>query len=183
MLPVAVRYLWGLNVVKHSQSQNPIRLYLLEVLSQTHSPQNRPNWVLNPKRWWYFPGKVENETDRKRQKLKLGMDKLWKNVDAIGYVRILGWPQGAIYAHFFPSLSHPHHFIFGGEGWGMNFTTILWFFWDLVFMLFDSPNDLVFGGFFFFTNISDFPGVNCPQKFNFDFTLKFNFGYIPLEPK
>ena len=118
MLPVAVRYLWGLSVVKHSQSQNPIRLYLLEVLSQTHSPQNRPNWVLNPKRWWYFPGKVENETDRKRQKLKLGMDKLWKNVDAIGYVRILGWPQGAIYAHFLPSISHPHHFIFEGEGWG-----------------------------------------------------------------
>ena len=92
MLPVAVRYLWGLSVVKHSQSQNPIRLYLLEVLSQTHSPQNRPSWVLNPKSCWYFPGKVENETDRKRQKLKLGMGKLWKNVDAIGYVRILAWP-------------------------------------------------------------------------------------------
>ena len=76
----------------------------------------------------------------------------------------------------------PFFFFFWGGGSGeINFTTILWFFWNLVFMLFDSPNDLVFGGFLFFTNISGFLEVNCPQKFTFDFTLKFNFGYIPLE--
>ena len=51
-----------------------------------------------------------------RQTLELGMDKLWKNVEAKGYVIIsvgrLAWPQGAIYAQFapLPPPSPPSHF-------------------------------------------------------------------------
>ena len=43
-------------------------------------------------------------------------------------------------------------------------------------MLFIGPTDLVLREFLFFTNISGFPGLNWPQKFTFDFTLKLNFG-------
>ena len=49
-----------------------------------------------------------------RQTLKLGMDKRWKNADAIDYVRIsvdrLARPQGPIYAHF--GLPLPSNFFF-----------------------------------------------------------------------
>ena len=59
-------------------------------------------------------------------------------MDPIDYVRIsadhLAWPQGAVYAHLGLKI-----------GFFSNFTRILWFFWGLVFVLFYSPKDVVFG--------------------------------------
>ena len=76
-----------------------------------------------------------------RKTLKLGMDKLWENANAIAFVIIsvgrLAWPQGAIYAHF----GSPLIFIFS-QGC-----------WNFVLMLFYSPKDLDFGEVLVFTNI------------------------------
>ena len=114
--------------------------------------------------------------------MKLGIDKLWKNAEAKRYAIIfffghLAWSQGVIYAHFAHSLPIFSFF------W-INFTKILWFSWDLLFMSFDSPKDLVFGEMLIFTNIFGFRVyINWLPKFAFNFTFKFNFGYIPLEWK
>ena len=46
----------------------------------------------------------------------------------------------------------------------INFIKILWFIWDLVFVLFDSRKDLVSGKSLVFGNILGFPVINWAQK-------------------
>ena len=76
----------------------------------------------------------------------------------IGYVRISDgpfvWPQGEIYIQF------------GPKKWGflLNFTKILWFFWDLGLKLFDIPNNVVFAEILGFSSIFGFPVVNWTPK-------------------
>ena len=122
------------------------------------TPQNGPSWVLNPQKLWYLPSKSENGIYRETRKLV--MDKLWKNAGTKGYVIIsvqcLPWCQATIClpppSHLPFSLSH--FFLF----W-INFTRILGFIWDLLFMLFDKPENLISGEILVFTNILGFPGV------------------------
>ena len=118
-----------------------------------------------------------------RQTLKLGMDKLWQNAEAKGYVIIsvdcLAWPQRATYAQFAPPAPSPPHFFFGLILPGLcDFSRTYYLCYLIVrriqflekcqFLLIF----LVFWGY-----------VNWPPKFNFTFIFKFNFGYIPSKPK
>ena len=90
----------------------------------------------------------------------------------IGYVRIsdnpLMWPKGPIYK-FGPKICL---FL-------LNFTRILWFFWDLGLTLFDISKDVVFPEILVLSNIFDFLAVNWTLKW----IKSVNFGCIPFEPK
>ena len=90
----------------------------------------------------------------------------------IGYVRIsdnpLMWPQGPIYKF------GPKKCLFL-----LNFTRILWFFWDLGLTLFNIPKDVVFPEILVLSNIFGFLAVNWALKW----TKTVNFGCIPFEPK
>ena len=90
----------------------------------------------------------------------------------IGYVRIsdnpLMWPQGPIYKF------GPKKCLFL-----LNFTRILWFFWDLGLTLFDIPKDAVFPEILVLSNTFGFQVVNWALKC----TKTANFGCILFEPK
>ena len=61
----------------------------------------------------------------------------------------------------------------------ISFIRILWFIWDLVFVLFDSHKDVVSGKILVFGKILAFPVINWAQKW----TQTFNFGYVPFPLK
>ena len=61
----------------------------------------------------------------------------------------------------------------------LNLTRILWFFWNLGFMLFDIPQDVVFAEILIFSSIFGFPVVNWAPKW----TKTINIGRVPFEPK
>ena len=65
----------------------------------------------------------------------------------------------------------------------LNFTKIIWFFWDLRLTLYDIPKDvglwLVLGEILAFSNIFGFLAVNWALKW----TKTINFGCFPFEPK
>ena len=65
--------------------------------------------------------------------------------------------------------------------WAQKFTfeRVLWFFWDLGLILFDTHKDAVFLQNFVLSNIFGFPVVNRVPKS----TISVNFGCIPFEPK
>ena len=90
----------------------------------------------------------------------------------IGYVGIfdkpLMWPQTPIYKF------GPKKCLFF-----LNFTRILWFFWDLWLTLFDIPKDVVFPEILVLSNIFGFLAVNWALIC----TKTVNFGCIPFEPK
>ena len=58
---------------------------------------------------------------------------------------------------FIPNLSPKSLFL-------VNFTGIMWLFWDLGLMLFDISKDLFFPKILLFYNIFDFPAVSCSQN-------------------
>ena len=80
--------------------------------------------------------------------------KVWKNADAIGYVRIcvdrLGEPQWAICANFGPQKG-----VFCS-----NYIRILGFMWGLGLVSFDSTKAIVSGKVLVFGNTLCFPEVN-----------------------
>ena len=61
----------------------------------------------------------------------------------------------------------------------LNFTRILWFFWDLRLTLFDIPKDVVLAEILVLSNIFGFPVVNWAPKW----TKTVNFGCVSFEPK
>ena len=84
------------------------------------------------------------------------------------------WPFGiALWGQFRPNLG-PYFFFF----FLLNFTRILWFFWDLGLTLFDIPTDAAFAEILIFSKIFGFPAVNGAPKW----TKTVTFQWIPFEP-
>ena len=107
------------------------------------------------------------------QKLKLGMQKVEMDGPIIGYVRISDNPlarsQGAIYTQIGPK----KYLLL------LNFTSIMWFFWNLGLALFDIAKDVVFPENLVISNIFGFPGVNWIPKW----TKTVNFRCVPIDSK
>ena len=61
----------------------------------------------------------------------------------------------------------------------LNFTTIMWFFWDLGLRLFDIAKDIVFAAMLVLSSILGFPTVYWVPKW----TKTVNFGCVPFDSK
>ena len=86
------------------------------------------------------------------------------------------WPFDiAPWGQFRPNLG-PYFFFF--FFFLLNFTRILWFFWDLGLTLFDIPTDAAFAEILIFRKIFGFPAVNGAPKW----TKTVTFQWIPFEP-
>ena len=61
----------------------------------------------------------------------------------------------------------------------INFTRIMWFFWDLGLTFFDIPKNVVFPEMLVLSNIFGFMAVNLAPKW----TITVNFGCISFDSK
>ena len=137
---------------------------LLELLPQTHQKGSN---VMNQKSSCFFLVNWERQTPRswnlafRKYRWKVLLQARW------GF-RVTLWPHGG---NLDPIWGPIFFFL-------LNFTRILWYFWDLRLALFDIPKDVVFPELLVFSNIFGFPAVDWAQKW----TKTVIFQCVPFEP-
>ena len=107
------------------------------------------------------------------QKLKLGMQKVEMDGPIIDYIRISDNPLTRPQKPFYTQFGLKKYLFL------LNFSSIMWFFWDLWLPLFDIAKNVVFPENLVISSIFGFLGVNWVPKW----TKTVNFRCVPIDSK